>query len=683
MWISIKSPDTVRARIGRAIKHCAWGLALMTAACEHPTAPEAGKDWHCTLPLDPAPASYPAIGCLEDYRDLASRPYDESMPGAFSVKVIVDRADGDRVHFLDTRKYKLHYDFALENLSGNGLPPVRSMAEFVAEYHTPDRRFVLGTLARYERPGIWTWELTPSDNADADLIEMAHKRIADACYCGKDLRFHATSLDMEAEAAKLPATIKAMPTTEVYAGIDYQALNFAEAIGRLIFTTAAKLKGGYPGPRDILVLDSVPDGMGLTVAGLITRQFQIPLSHVNVLSQDRGTPNMGLRGALSDTTLRALEGKWVRLKVDAFDYAISEVGEAEAEALWAARKPQAKSVPEMDTTVCELKDVEEILDPALALRIAVKQAVPAYGGKASHFAAFSRMDRAKVTYEPGFGIPVRFYLQHMRANGLFDSLDRMLADPRFKTDPAERDRRLETLREAIVSAPLDSGFRMLLDEKLDAKFPGIEHFNFASSTNAGDLDSLTGAGIYASRIGGRTDSAHPLERALLEVWAGAWDLSAFEERELRGVDHKSVGMGALVQAVVAGVKANGVALTANPFDAPFYEPGFYVNAAVGDSPVTRQGPVDQFLYHYTIPGQPIVMLARANQSAMVLTKAQTYALGTALREIDILFLPPDITTLAGWYGMQTEFKLGQRAGAPPGADPVIIMTLVRPYGGWR
>ena len=679
MRISGKSPNTARARIGRALKVCAWGLALLAAACDQPAATEAGKEWRCALPIDPAPASYPAIGCLEDYRSLAAHPYDESMPGAFAVKVIVDRADGDRVHFLDSRKYKLHYPFAAEHLSGNGLPPVRSMADFVAEYHAPDRRFVLGTLAWYARPGIWTWELTPSDNAGADLIAMAHKRIADACFCGDALRFHATSLDIETEAAKLPASIIVTPSVEVYAGIDYQALNFAEGVGRLAFAKAADLKAGFAGPRDILVLDSVPDGIALAVAGLISQQFQTPLSHVNVLAQDRGTPNMGLRAALTDPALRALEGKWVKLKVDAFDYAIAEVGEAVAEAWRAAHPPHAKAVPAMDTSEGELKDVEDILDPALPLREAVKQAIPAFGGRTSHFAAFSRMDSAKVAYEPGFGIPVRYYLRHMRANGLFDSVDRMLADPEFRADAAERELRLENLRDAIVNAPVDTGFMEALNAKLDAEFPGIERFNFLASTNAGDLDSLSGAGIYAPRIGGRTD---PM-RALLEVWAGVWGLPAFEERSFRGIDHKAVGMGALVQAVAGGVRANGVALTANPFDPPCYEPGFYVNVGSGESPVTRQGAVDQFLYHYTIPGQPIVMLARANPVAPVLGKAQTYALGTALREIDLQFLPPGITTLADWRGMQTEFRLGRRAGAPPGADPVIIMTSVRPYGGWR
>ena len=42
--------------------------------------------------------------------------------------------------------------------------------------------------------------------------------------------------------------------------------------------------------------DDVPNDIPL-VGGLITEAFQTPLAHVNVLSQNRGTPNAGLAGA--------------------------------------------------------------------------------------------------------------------------------------------------------------------------------------------------------------------------------------------------------------------------------------------------------------------------------------------------------------------------------------------------
>jgi len=39
----------------------------------------------------------------------------------------------------------------------------------------------------------------------------------------------------------------------------------------------------------------------VSLGGLITEAFQTPLSHVNLLSQARGTPNMALAGARTDS----------------------------------------------------------------------------------------------------------------------------------------------------------------------------------------------------------------------------------------------------------------------------------------------------------------------------------------------------------------------------------------------
>jgi pyruvate, water dikinase len=674
----------------RMIHYLAWaGLALVAVSCDRSTNAEGGRDWSCAIPADSTPEFVQSIGCLEDYKALAARPYDLSIPGAFMVKIVVDLADSNRLYLINTRKHNVHYPFILNNLSGNGKPLVPSLSEFnVTEYYTPNRRFVLGNLAYYEKPGIWAWGLTPSDNAGADLIAIAHRKIADACFCGKELFFHANSLAIEAEARKLPASIKVTSTTKVYAGFDYQALTFGSSIGRLIFTTADRLKREYAGRRDIVVSDSVPDGIPL-VGGLITQQFQTLVSSFNVLAQDRGTPNMSLRGALANPNLRALEGKWVHFNVGAFDYSVSEATEAEAEAWWESLKPPNAVVPSLDTTVGGLQDVETILDTSLGLAEALKQAISAYGGMTGHYSAFPHMDRAKLAYEPAFGIPVRYYLQHMQKHGLNDTVDRMLADPKFQTNPAERERRLKSLREAILNAPLDPDFWKLLNEKLDAKFPALVNIRFAPSTNAGDLAGLTGVGTYGSRTGGQTDASHSIKQALLEVWAGTWDLRAFEERSDRRIDHKAVGMGALVQGDRGGIQANGVAITVNPFDEPVTWPGFYINSQAGEVPVTHPDPSiipEQLIYQYRYPGQPMVLLVRSNQvpsGTTVLTNAQTYALGTALMQIQDFFTPAYGETGLAEHGMYTEFILGQAAGAAPGGDPVITMEVLRTFGGSR
>jgi hypothetical protein len=397
---------------------------------------------------------------------------------------------------------------------------------------------------------------------------------------------------------------------------------------------------------------------------------------------------MGLRGAVSNAKLRALEGKWVKLSVGPFEWTVSEASQSEADKWWDENRPAEVGVPNMDTATTELRDIEDILDiKGLGLGPALKKAIPAFGGKASHFAAFPHMDSTKLVHEPAFGIPVHYYWQHMQRHGLNDSVDKWLDDSAFRADPALRDSRLKVLRKLIKTSPIDPDFWKLLNEKLDGKFPGIERIRFRSSTNAEDLDGFTGAGLYNSNSGGRTDPDDPISEALTGVWASVWYFRAFEERSYRNIDHKKVGMAVLVHVAHPDEEANGVAITANPFDPAMIEPGFYVNVQLGEESVVQPPAgvtTDQFIYHYDMPGQPIVFMANSSltpKGTPVLTAEQTHALGTALKEIHRFFQPLYGSTPGKWWAMDTEFKLDQLVDDPSG-KPVIIMKQARPYPGW-
>ena len=69
------------------------------------------------------------------------------------------------------------------------------------------------------------------------------------------------------------------------------------SMGQLRFFSKIDLETQYLGFRDIAVLEVIPNDLSVCT-GTITTQFQTPLSHINVLAQNRGTPNMGLRKRL-------------------------------------------------------------------------------------------------------------------------------------------------------------------------------------------------------------------------------------------------------------------------------------------------------------------------------------------------------------------------------------------------
>jgi pyruvate, water dikinase len=308
----------------------ASSLGFFFAACQKSSTTEPEVKWSCEITAAEAPNFSKTIGCQEDFTALSSPPLDVSIPGAVALKTVIDRRDSDALYFQNSKKYKIHWEFASANLSGNGKPLVPALSQFnLTEYYSPNRDFILGSVTYYQGPKVWTYEISPYDNASAAMIKLAMQKISKASFFGGELFFHPTSQAVEAEAKKLSDSVKVISTDELYAGIDYQPLNYATGIGKLVFTTAKKLETQYLGFRDIVVLDAVPNDISVT-SGLITQEFQTPLSHINVLAQNRGIPNMGLRGAVTNPTLVALKGKWVKLVVGPNQYSVTEVTQEEA-----------------------------------------------------------------------------------------------------------------------------------------------------------------------------------------------------------------------------------------------------------------------------------------------------------------------------------------------------------------
>ncbi|WP_437712389.1 PEP/pyruvate-binding domain-containing protein [Sorangium sp. So ce448] len=627
------------------------------------------------------------VGCAADFEALASAPIDATLPGARSVKVVLDQADQNALYFQNSVLYLIHYDFVSTHLSGDALPLVPPLAEFNAtEYFTPDRRFVLGAVTHYEGPDVWAVELSPYDTASADMIATLFRAVKAASFFGAKLAFHPTSEAVAAEAKKLPSDIPVVSTGDLYAGIDYQPLSLGTAVGRLHFAKAADLDSEYLSHQDIVVLDEAPNDISV-VQGIITEEFQTPLSHVNVLSQNRRTPNMGLRNAMTHPDLLALKDKLVELTAGPSSWSVREVTEAEAEAFWEEHKPTPVTLPELDLTVTDLRDIEDVTpDPPEGepLRDAIKQAVLAFGGKAAHYSILARLPEVPIL--KAFAIPVYYYDQFMRDNGFYEQIDALLADPKFTTDAAARDEQLKALRDAMKSAPIDAEFQEILKAKIEADYPG-HPMRFRTSTNSEDLDGFPCAGCYDSNTGDPTDWEDVLD-AIRKTYASAWKLRTFDERTYYGIDHRTIGMALLVHHNFPAEEANGVAVTNNPFDTAGVQPAFYVNVQSGGDVEVVAPPAgvtnDAFLYFFNQPNQPVTYLTHSSlmpEGQTVLSTAQVHQLGVALDAIHERFSPAygPASGNDGWYAMDVEFKYDDDAN--PGEPPTLYIKQARPYPG--
>jgi hypothetical protein len=589
------------------------------------------------------------LHCEAELRAQAARPLDAALPGAITVKTVIDRAGGGTVHFQDTEAYPVHSQFAIQHL---GWPPG---APFVDQYYAPSRRFLLGSITYYEEPGVFAYELAPYDTASNEMIATAFHALAAASYFGDELVFHPTSEEQLARAAELPPDIPVVTTDELFAGISYQPLNLGETYARVHMLTADELATTYVGPREIAVLDRVPNDISV-VAAVVTAELQTPLSHVNVLSQQRGTPNMGLRDAAAHFT--AVDGRWVRLTVRAFDWEVVEVTAAEADAWWEDHRPPPAEIPAPDYTATAIRDIDDV----------VLADIPAIGGKAAHYGALRDIGGA-VRIRDALAIPVVFYRDFLADNGFDTRIAAMLADDDFRNDGNVRRTMLEDLRADMVAAPIDPADLAAIEAAVDAQFPATR-MKFRSSTNAEDLEHHSGAGLYESKAGQVGDPDDPVDEAVKTVWASVWNFRAFEEREYVSIDHTQVAMAVLANPSFGDEDANGVAISANVFDpAPGGEDAFYINAQLGEVSVVQPGvgiTCDSLMYYWFHPNQPATYYTHSNlvpAGTPILTRTELFELGQALDAIRDHFRadydPPD------GYGalpMDVEWKLDDADG---------------------
>lgn len=664
-------------------------MLSLLAACAPESTGTPPAAWACTIPSDADPEYAPDLGCRADFDAMASAPADASIPGAVSVKTVIDRVDGNRLYFQDSQRYCVHWEFCSEHLSGGELPRVPELSQFNAtEYTSPDRRFVLGALTYYAGADRYAYEISPYDTASAELIELAYRAIAAHTWIGADLAFHPSGAAVEAVAATLSSDIAVLGTDVLYDGVDYQPLNLGTATGILRSRTADEVDGGYTNYREIVVLDAVPNDISV-VAGIITAEFQAPLAHINVLSVNRGTPNMAYTGALDDADLAALEGAWVELTVGANDWSVREISEADADAWWQEHRPEAIAVQPFDPSVTDLRAVIDVLDLAGGdLRAAIGDAIPAFGAKASNYGALAEAaaEGFPIPVQDGFVVPMAFYDQFMQDHDLWAVAAAMELASEWP-DPTARAAMLEDFQDTMRSLPMRPDVVAAITERAREAFPG-ESARFRSSTNAEDLGSFTGAGLYDSETGDPDlagDGEDSVEWAVKKVWSQVWNPRAYEERGYYSIDHRAVGMALLVHANFPEEEANGVALTNNPFDTSGLEPAFYVNAQEGSTDVVSPDPgtlPDAYLHYYYSAGSPIVYTQRSTEVAegeTVLTAAESQELGAALDAIGTYFRPA-YGQGGDWYAMDVEWKFDDKAS--PGS-PALYVKQARPFPGWE
>jgi hypothetical protein len=147
-------------------------------------------------------------------------------------------------------------------------------------------------------------------------------------------------------------------------------------------------------------------------------------------------------------------------------------------------------------------------------------------------------------------------------------------------------------------------------------------------------------------------------------------------------------MALLVHGYFPNETANGVAITANPYDlTQSNAEAYYVNVAYGGEAEVVHLPegvtTDQFLYYVGASGNNTVYVSRTNQvlpkdRSNVLTEAEVGELVRALTLIKDTFRKAYAQD--GWYAMDVEFKFApQDEWGVATSTPTLWIKQARPY----
>src|SRR5436305_1793766 len=570
----LTGPSKRNRRTTTYVVALAVALMLCTWASAHRFAEQSAIAERLEKPAQASPRSLPAVHSRAEFGSLAV-VYDPNTPYALPhVLFVIDRQHGNRIYYVNTKRYAFHKDF----VNGTYLSLERGQVFFENNYLKANRRFIMGTIAYQTPVRRWTFEFWEGDLIPADQIKLASDIIDKTFFV--PVVFKPNSLRQEQVSANIEGLQRVLQT-EISRNQEYEPLNVAKGLGRIhiIPKLDEHVEIGF---NEILVLDEVPVQLP-PVAGIITTKPSTPLSHINLLAKGWGIPNVYIKNA--QELLKQYNGWWVEFDARRDTYSIKR---ADLKALDEYQKRLKERLdvmkPRYDHSVTRLADLSE-------QRAA---SVIAYGAKSANLGEMIHARLPGVSIPPGFTIPFFYYDQFLKENKLDDAIYAMLNDQKFVHDPAYRRAYLTKMRDQIQRGTMNAQLRVEVLRHLQAEF-GTRGVFARSSTNSEDLPNFNGAGLYSTVPNVRGDDQ--LIEAIKFVWASVWNFEAYEARERAGIDHMKIFMGVLIQEGINS-ESSGVMITADPFNREDKDQAVYISAkrGLGMKVVEGQRVAEQVVY---------------------------------------------------------------------------------------
>ncbi len=644
----------------------------------------------------------------EAFRKMAYKS-DAEIGTSYLVKFIITDFDKDRpeVHFMNTAKHQLHYEFARDILKDS-----RTRSEYEKEtYLSEKKNTAAGTLVYYPAVDSMialtffaTDLITPEQVAKVYALIQDNMRFLDKDSDKNRLFYMPAGSDAEKAAAEYAKSFESQGVlvfthAELFGNIPFQIMNKGTAYGTIRKLTAKELDTAIVSMHDILVLETLPAEIPL-VAASISKDAQTSLSHVNLAAKARKTPNIAFNGHDFPDSLLALNGKLVKLVATSDTYTIEETSIEEAKKYWEknARKPMTLTYDLSDSGLVEFKDLNFNSAKSVGVKVAnlaeLHKVIPdnspdGFGVPFYHYSNFLNYstivaDMCEKSYEDCVkeGRSEKICKQVLdicaetskNGTSLRNYISTIIKRDDFTVDARLREATLDNIIYMFKHSPVEKGFGEALDSKVYKMF-GEASVRLRSSTNSEDLADFNGAGLYESYKATRKVGDLPSDE-IPKVWASVWTYKAFEERTLWNIDHMSVQMAVAVHKGFPDELANGVIITQNIADPSVA--GIYVNAQVGELSITNPEGGERPEKFSIIPSangvqSVVTQYSTLSPKSSILTEKETLELYRLVMKAQYYFSElykknPDS------FALDLEFKLMK-----DGSGRKLFLKQIRPY----
>jgi hypothetical protein len=605
----------------------------------------------------------------KDFDLLKGKPLSNNYNGIECIKIVYELSN-KTLYYIQSVKHTWHYSFTSQILHDE---------DDLGWFNTinygqhRDRKYILATFNYNTNSKNYFLQFAPPDYISDELIAELVTKVSETFFKQTQFKVLLNTTTLLRRKKELSKKFNTITSDELYQSQKYQAIYSSKASGILLFINADSIKQSTDYSKNILVINGNSNNIPIC-KGIVTNQFQTPLSHISLLTMNRKIPCGFQKNVFDNDSLKKLNHQLVELHIMPNSLTIKSIKE-----LTSTVKSIKKIILGNDTvtkSICYLKQ----------LSYKNKKTV---GSKAANLAELLKLElKNENIHTPphAFAIPFYYYNKHLKTHGIQTEIDSLLSNySRLKNDSILAIQ-LKLIRHHITKAPIDSSLLNNITKKCASHF-GNKKVRFRSSSNCEDGDTFNGAGLYTSETGRLQDTIKNYERAIKKVWASLWTMRAFKERDYFNINHKQVLMGVLVHQAYDNELVNGVAITKNLYR--HYEVGFVINIQKGEEEVVspKAGVISEQIISYMNYGSEFYDVARSadwlsyssiQPNESLLTTEELYDLTKQLEKIKRHFYElyhawPKVNYQD--FGMDVEFKLIETTNK----QRQFIIKQARPY----